>query len=435
MRRLAPALALVLAVLAACSEEDRKAWVSILPGGGEEQPADAAVEIPPGFALAADSTVAFLNGDTLVTVERLPDRAPGGATLVDARFGAVALSPDSSHMAFALRGEETVVGIWSRARQSARLVPLPEGADVEAFEWAPVGAYVAWRAARPDGVTTVGVYDLRSGRSRSHPVLAWLLRNGRSVRLQGWIDPLRLRLLVGPDAEPEGGLAWLWEMRGGSLLVESHVEPISGNAPPGSELLPGGVFSADLIGDSTPETVALYRSEAPAPAALVLRERAGTFTATATDPLIAPEVIGLASWEGIERGAGLSQVVDVPGGTVLLLSVPTPETEVSTLGFFEVAADGSVAPVMAAGPEGPSPALFPDGRAPDRLFRLGLVDLDGDGTEEVVSAAGRQDPSTFEARVQWGAQVWRWVRGRRLEPAPDLESAALDRLDRMTTGE
>ncbi|MBW3661005.1 MAG: hypothetical protein KY397_05155, partial [Gemmatimonadetes bacterium] len=235
--------------------------------------------------------------------------------------------------------------------------------------------------------------------------------------------------------EPEGGLAWIWEMRGGSLVVEDQIEPLAANAPPESQLLAGGAFSLDVIGDPLPETIALYVSSELEPSALVVRSRGSRFTSTSTQPLLDPAALGLPSWEGIRRGGELSEVVDVAGRPVLLLSVPVPENPVTTLGFFEVGADGRVAPIMAVGAEGPNPALFPDGRAADRLFETGLVDLDGDGQVEVVAAMGRQDPSSLEPRIQWGAQVWRWSEGPRLVPAPELEEAAILRLESATVPE
>lgn len=429
-RRAALGLALLLALASACSEEDRKAWVSILPGSDERVEAEPdTTPAPRGLALSADSTALLLSGDTLVTIARLPDRGPGGADLRDARFRSVAIAPDSLHVAFAAGDGSPAVGIWARSRQSARFVAVPEGAGIDRLEWSPDGRLLVWQATGADGVTTVGAYDLRLGASTDHPVLSWLRRRGQSVRLQDWTGDTRLRLLVAPGAEPEGGLAWIWELHGGSLMVESQVEWLAVNAPDESQLLGGGAFSVDVLGDAEPESIALYVSADLEPSALVIRNRAGRYAATTTEPLVDPGVLGIESWKGIRRGAELEELVEVDGRAILLLSVPVPEDPVKTMGFFEVTPDGRVEPIPAVGGEESGPALFPEGRTANGIYDLGLVDLDGDDRLEVVAAIGRQDPNALTSRLQWGAQVWRWSEGPRLVPAPELDEAAIETLE------
>ena len=432
IRRLALGGALLLAV--GCSDEDRKAWVSILPGSEDEEveAEPDAPPAPPGPAVSADSTALLLSGDTLVAAERLPDRGPGGVDLRDARFLDLAISPDSLHVAFTAEGEAPVVGIWTRARQSARFVTARPDAQVDRLEWSSDGRFLVWQATGPGGVTTVGAYDLRVGASTRHPVLSWLERRGRSAWIQDWISDARIRLLVAPGAEREGGLAWMWQLHGGSLVVEDQVEPLARNAPPESQLLAGGAFSLDALGDPVPESFALYVSSEMEPSALVIRNRAGEYAATITEPLVDPAILEITSWEGIRRGAELEEVVEVGGRPVLLLSVPVPGNPVQTLGFFEVTPAGRVEAIQARGPEGTTPALFPDGRTADRIFDLGLVDLDEDGQVEVVAAIGRQDPDALRPRLQWGAQVWQWSEGARLVPAPALEEAAIETLETLT---
>ncbi|HUP20310.1 MAG TPA: hypothetical protein VM778_10205 [Gemmatimonadota bacterium] len=427
------AVGIALLLGAGCSEQDRKAWVSILPGSDPPAASDAdTVPAPPGFSISDDSTAVRLDGQAVVTIERLPDRGPGDTDLREARFGTAAISPDSLHVGFATAGETPVVGVWNRARQSARLVTALPGAAIGRLEWSPDGRFAIWQATGPDGVTTVGAYDLRIGRAARHPVLSWLERRDRSVRIQDWMTETRLRLLVSAGREPDGGLAWMWELHGGSLVVEDQVEALARGAPPGSQLLAGGAFSANLLGDPVPESIALYVSGSSEPSALVVRNRAGEYAATATEPLIAPGVLGLESWKGIRRGPELSEIVDVGDRPILLISIPVPENPVQTLGFFRVAPDGRVEPVVAVGAGGAEPALFPDGRTPDRIFDLGLVDLDGDGQVEVAAAVGRQDPNALTPRLQWGVQVWKWDDGPRLVPAPELERPALERIEGLS---
>lgn len=428
------ALGLALLLGAGCSEEDRKAWVSILPGSDDRAEADPdARPGPPGFSVSDDSTALLLDGETVVTIERLPDRGPGNLDLREARFATAALSPDSLHIGFSTSADAPVVGVWSRARQSARLITALPGGEIERLEWSPDGRFVIWQARNAAAVRTVGAYDLRVGRATRHPVLSWLERRGRDVRIQDWIADTRVRLQVSAGPEMEGGLVWMWEVHGGSLVVEDHVEALARSAPPESQLVAGGAFSADLLGDPLPESVALYVSGNSEPSALVLWNRGGEYGARATQPLIAPGVLGLEGWKGIRRGAELSEIVDVGGRPILLISIPVPENPVQTLGFFQVAPDGRVVPVVAVGVQGGEPALFPDGRTADRIFDLGLVDLDGDGQVEVAAAVGRQDPNALTPRLQWGVQVWQWGDGPRLVPAPDLDDAALERIERLSS--
>ncbi len=430
----APGFALVLLLAAGCSQEDRKAWVSILPGSGDDEVETGADTIPgpPGLSLSADSTVMLLSGDTLLTIDRLPDRGPGGADLRQARFRSVAISPDSTHVAFAAAGDASAVGVWARARQSARFVALPPDVEIDRLAWSADGRFLVWQGTGPDAVTTVGACDLQRGSATRHPILSWLQREGHSVWIQDWMGRTRVRLLVAPGAERRGGLAWVWEMHGGSLIVEEQVEWLAANAPEESQLLAGGAFSVDVLGDPEPESIALYVAADMSPSALVIRNRAGEYAGTTTEPLVDPAILGLETWKGIERGAELVEVVGVGDRAILLLSIPVPDNPVATLGFFQVTPTGRVESIRAGDDGAGAPALFPDGRTADRILDLGLVDLDGNGQLEVVAAIGRQDPNALRPRLQWGAQVWRWTEGLRLVQAPELEEAAIERLQEMT---
>lgn len=436
--RLRGALAGLLAalVLAGCSEKDRKAWVSILPSRGDHEEAAPAEAGPPheGFGLSADSTAVLLDADTLFSIDRLPARGPGDAPLRGTTFRVAALSPDSAQVAFATGGGHPVVGIWTRVRQSASLVAgIPDGV-VERMTWAPGGRFVAWQARVGDGPEFPAAYDARVGQPLRHAVLGWLRRHGRSAWIQDWIDDNRLRVRVGADADTVGGLAYTWELRGGSFFLEDHLGPLGDHAPQGSALPLGSVFSLDLTPEPGPESVAFYLDSAGAPGALVLRSRGSSYRATTTDPLLDPAELGLEEWKDLKRGALLYEVADFGDRKALLLLLPDPEVSWAILGFYEVTPDARVVPVRIVDGGRSRPALFPRGRAEDRLFDLGLTDLDGDGVPEVVSAVGTRDVSTLEPRVAWNPDVYRWQDGR-LVPAPDLDEAAVQAMGRIAGDE
>ena len=74
-------------------------------------------------------------------------------------------------------------------------------------------------------------------------------------------------------------------------------------------------------------------------------------------------------------------------------------------------------------------AIFYDGVLGDVTSQLGLVDLDGDGGLEVVTAVGRQSTSTLEPVLEWSVAPFR-ARADRLVPAPELEGAAREAVQR-----
>lgn len=416
--------ALALSGLAACSEEDRRAWVSILPSSGDDE-AEEGGGTGEGFALAADSTAVVLDGDTLFTVDRLPGRAGGG------RLERVALSPDSARVAFATGGAEPRVGVWARVRQSARLVEGSPDGSIDGFEWSPGGRFLSWYGRTDEGLTTVGVYDAGSGRTIRQHVLSWLARQGRSAWPQGWIDEGRLRVLVGAGVEVEGGLAHVWDPRSGAFLYEAHLEPLAQGAPPGSFLSPGGVFSLDLVEDPAPESVALYRNSEGAPGALVLINRGGEHRAATEEPLVSLEATGARGWKDFERGATLHQIVDMGGRPTLILDLPFAAPTARMLGFFQVGPDGALRILPVDEAVGERPAVFTEGRALEGVVELGILDLDGDGVREVVSAVGVPDTTDPAGGAVWRAAVYRY-RGGRLAPAPELEPAAVEAIGRLT---
>ncbi|HEU4463657.1 MAG TPA: hypothetical protein VFS53_01295 [Gemmatimonadota bacterium] len=410
--------ALGLALLTGCSEEDRRAWVSILPLP-QDQDTTGADGGPAGeFSIASDSSAVLLGADTLFTRARVPGRA----AIVE-----ILPSPDSTSVAFVTGADRSAVGVWSRTRQIAAVAEAYPGGGAASLVWSPDGRYLAYRGTPAAGVSQAGVFDAVDFRPESHPLLSWFTRSGKATTPQSWIDAGRLRLLVAAGAEPEGGLAYSWELGGGTLLLEAHLAPLAQRAPPGSVLDRGGVFSLDLVGDGGPETVALYRGRDGGPSALLLESRGSDFRVTATSPLVPPEGLGLESWEPIRRGALLYQIADVGGRPTLLLDLPS-SAPLRAIGLFQAAPSGRVEPMTVE--EGdPRPAIFFDGIFGDVTSQLGLVDLDDDGRLEVVSAVGQASTSTLEPVLEWTVTPYRAREGR-LVPAPDLRDSALASIQR-----
>ena len=261
-------------------------------------------------------------------------------------------------------------------------------------------------------------------RPKSHPILTWLARESRAVWPQGWIETGRLRLLVAPGGEMEGGLAYSWEVAGGALLLESHLEPLAQRAPPGTRLEPGGVFSLDLLGDGAPETVALFRAQGGIPGALVMESRGSDFRVTPSVPLVSAAALGLEDWESAGRGAALYQVATLGGAACLLLDLPA-NSELRAIGIFGAGPDGGLEPLVISGDGEIRPAIFYDGIFGDVTSQLGLVDLDGDGSLEVVSAVGRP-AATLEPGIEWTVAPYRARADGRLVPAPELRDSALE---------
>jgi hypothetical protein len=428
--RAAVALAAVVAlsVAASCSEEDRRAWVSVLPLSDSEEERPAVSGGP--FAVSSDSTAVLLGVDTLFTLADLPARSPDGSAITTARIARAEFAPDSASVVIELTGPTIAIVVWSRPKQVGIVAAeFPDGA-VTALEWSPDGRLLAFEGRDAEGVTRSGVFDLEAGSSGRHPVLQWLARRGQSVRLQDWLDSRRLRLLVSPGAEPEGGLAYVWDIERGALVLEAHLESLAAQAPSGAPQ-PGGVFSLDLAGDPAPETVALYQALGGAPGAMVLTDvgPAGVRGA-ASEPLVGIEVLGFETWEDAPRGPALYQIAEIGGRTTLLLALPSPGP-VALIGLFQAEPQGGLTAIPVATTAGAAPAVFPDGAVGGEMRELGIADLDGDGAPEVVSARGVADPIFRE--IQWSAEVYRWDDGR-LVPSPGLEPAAIERLGRMTGG-
>jgi hypothetical protein len=267
-------------------------------------------------------------------------------------------------------------------------------------------------------------------RPKSHPILAWLAREVRAVWPQDWIHTGRLRLLVAPGREMEGGLAYSWEIAGGSLILESHVEPLAERAPPGTSLEPGGVFSLDLLGDAAPETVALFRAPGGIPGAMVLESRGAEFRVTPSVPLVPAAALGLEDWESAGRGAALYQVATLGGRACLLLDLPS-NSELRAIGLFRAGPGGALEPLTVIGDGEDRPAIFYDGIFGDVTSQLGLVDLDADGALEVVSAVGRAS-ATLEPGIEWTVTPYLARADGRLVPAPELRESALETVRRAT---
>ncbi len=405
------ALLLGIAIGAGCGEEESPGPIAL---GGE-------------LRVSADSTAVLLGPNVLFDGNR-----PGvgaGDTLV--RFARVAISPDSSHIAFGTAAGR--LGVWSRLAQSAQTVVTPEDGRLDALAWAPAGPFLAYQVVDADERVHTGIYSARSGRTAPHPVAQWLNRHGQSVVMSEWVDHQRLRLHVAPDSDVQHELDYLWDPVNAMFAVETHLEPLAASAPPGATLERGGVFSVDLLGDATPESVALYRSAEGAPSALVLEQRADGYRVRSAEPLLDLDVLGFDAWENVGGGASLRLVSELGGRPVLLLTFPSSRPPLTAIGLFGVGSGGQLAPIEAVTRSGAQPAFFFDGQTAIGSNEMGLLDLDEDGGFEVVVATGRVEGQAPDRRMAWRASVFRWANGR-LVPAPELESVALERIERVIAG-
>lgn len=422
--------AVSIAALTGCSEEDRKAWVSILPlPAGEADTVAPDAERSGELAISADSAAVLLGGDTLFTKARLPGRTSLGRPLSESPIVEVLPSPDSMSIAFVGGTDRGIVGVWSRRRQVAAVAETYDGGAVGSLSWSPDGRYLAYRGTDAGGLPRGGVFDGMEFRTEVHPLLLWFGRERKATWPQSWIDERRLRVLVAPGPEMEGGLAFSWELEGGTLLLESHLQPLAERAPPGSRLERGGVVSLDLVGDAGLETVALYRASGGEPGALILESRGGELRATTTVPLVPPAALGIEDWAPLQRGAMLYQVASLGGRATLLLDLPS-STSLRAIGLFQVAPGGRLEPMRITGEQQDRPAIFYDGIFGDRTSQLGLVDLDGNGSLEVVSAVGRASTGTLTPEIEWTAAPFRATGDGRLVPAPDLGDSALETVQR-----
>jgi hypothetical protein len=419
-------MALLVAALSlsACSEEDRRAWVSILPISDEESDASANASGP--FTVTPDSTAMLIGGDTLFTVARVP-RESEGNVLQPARIAATVVSPDSTAVAVELAGPTPAVVVWSRSRQTAVVVRTFPGGGVTTLAWSPGGRLLAFEGHDAAGTPRSGVFDVDTGLTGRHVVQRWLERQGMSIRFQSWMTEGRARLLIGTD--PTGGLAYVWDIVSGTFLLESHVNALATNAPAGVPLR-SGIFSVDLIGDPVPESVALYRTSDGSPGALVLLDAGpGGVRAATTQPLLPASAVGLQEWKEATAGPELYQIAEVGGRTTVLLAVPTQSRFVA-IAFFQLDSDGRLEPVPMVTESGMAPAILLDGTVGNETKQLGITDLDGDGASEVVTASGQRDAS---GAARWSADVFRWD-GDRLVLAPALAPAALERIQQLIEG-
>ena len=359
--------------------------------------------------------------DTLFTVARVPEEAGGRA----ARIASASFSSDSTAIAMRLVGPVPSVVVWPRLRQAAQVVRTFPGGVVMTVDWSPAGRLLAFEGRDADGGAQAGIFDVEAGLVGRHAALRWLERRGQSVRFQSWVGPGRARFLVGPE---EGGLAYVWDVPSGIFVLESHMAVLASQPPPGAPQR-SGVFSLDLGGDPTPETVALFRTLEGVPGAYVLVDAGpGGVRGTATVPLVPAGAVGVADWKETTRGADLYQIAEIGGRPTLLLALPS-ESRFLAVGLFQLAAAGGLEPVTLAGPAGAAPAVFPEGVVGDETRQIGLADLDGDGAEEVVAATGRREAGV----LRWSVEVYRWD-GARLAPAPALAPAAMERIERLVGG-
>jgi hypothetical protein len=400
--------------------------IAIGAGCGEEEP-PAPIALGGELRVSADSTAVLLGPNVVFDSNRLG--VGTGDTPV--RFARVAISPDSSHIAFATATGR--LGVWSRLAQSAQIVVTPEDGRLDSLAWAPAGPFLAYQLADEDGRVHTEIYSARSGRTAPHPVAGWLNRRGQSVVFSEWVDHQRLRLQVasGPDAQE--GLEYLWDPVNAMFAVETHLEPLAESAPPGATLERGGVFSVDLLGDATPESVALYRSAEGAPSAMVLEQRVDGYRVRSTEPLLDLDVLGFDAWENVSGGATLRVVSELGGRPMLLLTFPSSRPPLSAIGLFGVTSGGQLVAIEAVTSSGAQPAFFFDGQTAIGSNEMGLLDLDQDGGFEVVVAIGRVEGQVPEQRMAWRASAFRWANGR-LVPAPELESVAIERIERLIAG-
>ncbi len=407
-------------------------WIALVLGivmgvgcGEEEPPAPSA--LGGELRVSADSTAVLLGPNVLFDGNR-----PGvGAGDTPVRFTHVAVSPDSSHIVFATVAGR--LGVWSRLSQSAQEIATIEDGRLDSLAWAPAGPFLAYQMTDQDGRARTGIYSARSGRTAPHPVTRWLDSHGQSTVLREWVDHQRLRLRVAPSRDPQNGLDYLWDPVNAMFAVETHLEPLAESAPPGARLERGGVFSVDLLGDAIPESVALYRSAEGALSALLLEQRVEGYRVRSTEPLLELDVLGFDAWENVSGGAGLRLVSELGGRPIVLLTFPSSQPPLSAIGMFRVDAGGQLVAIEAVTRGGPRPAFFFDGQTALGSVEMGLLDLDGDGGFEVVAASGRLEGQAPERRVAWRTSVFRWADGQ-LIPAPDLEPAALERIERLTGG-
>jgi hypothetical protein len=284
-----------------------------------------------------------------------------------------------------------------------------------------------------DGHAQTGIYSARSGTTAPHAIARWLDHHSQSTELQEWVDNQRLRVRVAPSRDAEGGLDYLWDPVNAMFAVESHLESLAESAPSGATLGRSGVFSVDLLGDATPESLALYRSAEGAPSALVLEQRADGYRVRFTEPLLDLDVLGFDAWEDVSGGANLRLVSELGGRPVLLLTFPSSRPPLIAIGLFAVTSGGQLTAIEAVTSSGAQPAFFFDGQTAIGSNEMGLLDLDGDGGFEVVVATGRVEGQAPDRRMAWRASAFRWANGR-LVPAPELESAALERIERLMAG-
>lgn len=422
-------------MLLACNEEDRRAWVSILPSSDDEgETADTTgtdADVPAELVLAPDSSAVLLGPDTLFTAGRIPNTAPGSDTPIARRMTRAIPSSDSTSVAFVTAGPDPVVGFWSRARQIAVVVGSYPGGEVDTVAWSPDGRFLAHGARGADGLERVGAYDTRVGARARHSVVTWLARADRGVELTGWRSDDVLEVLVVPPGGG-GGLAHVWDLGIDRFQLADHVDLLPRLAPPNTFLVPNGVFSLDLLGDAGIETVALYRSGTDGmPGSLVLLEGPRGPRVVATKPLVPAPAVGLEKWTDVESGPGLYGIADLGVGPFVLLTMPSARAPLTAIAFFRPRADGRMELIEAETPRETGPAIFYDGRSREGASEIGMIDLDGDGDLEVIRAEAHLDVLTREAL--WDVEAYDWRAGR-LVHDPALQPPAREAVERLGRG-
>jgi hypothetical protein len=162
-----------------------------------------------------------------------------------------------------------------------------------------------------------------------------------------------------------------------------------------------------------------------------MESRGEEFRVTPSVPLVPPAAVGREDWESAARGAALYQVATLAGAACVLLDLPS-SSALRAIGLFRAGAGGALAPLVITGDGEERPAIFFDGIFGDVTSQLGLVDLDQDGSLEVVSAVGRP-AATLEPGIEWTVAPYRARADGRLVPAPELRESALETV-RQATG-
>ena len=223
-----------------------------------------------------------------------------------------------------------------------------------------------------------------------------------------------------------------WEVAGGALLPESHLEPLAQRAPAGTRLESRRRVLARPSRRRGPEGVALFRAQGGIPSRMVLESRGSDFRVTPSVPLVSAAALGLEDWESGWSRSGPPAGGDARRRPLACCSTCLRTPICARWGCSGPDPDGGLKPLIISGDGEVRPAIFYDGIFGDVTSQLGLVDLDEntDGSLEIVIACrSRRHP-------RWSpgsSGPWRPSRARpdgRLVAAPELRESALETIRR-----